>query len=60
MTSGDFAPASRLSAASIDSGPGAAGTASTRGGSATAAVAVSMSSGNASTTGPGRPDIASR
>ena len=38
--------------------PGQIGAGSTRGASATAAISVSMSSGSAITTGPGRPCIA--
>ena len=38
--------------------PGQIGTSSARGASATAAISVSMSSGSAITTGPGRPCIA--
>ena len=39
-------------------GVGALSTGSARGAAATSAVSVSVSSGRASTTGPGRPDIA--
>ena len=44
----------------MSASPGHVSTASTRGASGTVASAVSMSSGSATTTGPGRPCIATR
>jgi len=60
MAIGFFAPVSSSPSRSMSSGAGQARAGSTRGASATAAVSVSMFSGRAMTTGPGRPCMATR
>ena len=60
MATGRFAAASISPSRAMSAGSGAAWAGSTRGASGTSAVSISMSSGRAMTTGPGRPCIATR
>ena len=59
-TIGRSAAHSRFCSRAMSARPGHVSTASTRGASAASATPVSMSSGSATTTGPGRPCMATR